>query len=265
MTGKGEQGGGLTVGAIPLPGIVSPRSSHCWDTLRCQTPAAAGSCRRSARDIPGAPGRPAWPLALALPLLPGRAFCHSGEPWGVSVHQSWKDFLNQISPCLSLSLGGGGVVFLSRYITARRGAPQGHEACLGSLGRAGHGVSPGRWRWLRPPLTAVSQHCCAPGPGPLRPLSRPVGWGTHGMGTALHGWLWPAGPHARLAATTASSAGPMAQPAAAQPGTAVPARCGSTPAHGQLPARFTCYTGLIGLKEIAGSLIMEPIEQHFSA
>lgn len=142
---------------------------------------------------------------------PGGHFCHSGDPWGLSVHQSWKDFLNRISPCLSLSLGGGGVVFLSRYIMARRGAPQGHEACLGSLGRAGRRVSPSQWRWLRPPLTAASQHRCAPGPGPLQPLSRPVGWGTHGMGTAPHGWPQPAGPHARLADTTASSAGPVAQ------------------------------------------------------
>lgn len=34
---------------------------------------------------------------------------------------------------------------------------------------------------------------------------------------------------------------------------------------GQPPAPYTCYTGLIGLTEIAGSLIMEPIEQHISA
>lgn len=34
---------------------------------------------------------------------------------------------------------------------------------------------------------------------------------------------------------------------------------------GQLPTPFTCYTGLIGLKEIAGSLIMKPIEWHISA
>lgn len=72
--GQGEQGGGLTMGAVPLPGIVSPCSSHHWDTLWCQTPAAAGNCWCSAGDIPGAPGRAAWLSALALSSLPRRAF-----------------------------------------------------------------------------------------------------------------------------------------------------------------------------------------------
>lgn len=202
-------------------------------------------------------------IGPALPALPRRAFLQRLRAPDASRSKSWKDFLNQISLCLSLSLDGGWVVFLTRYVTARRGAPRGHETSQGPWG--GRGGSPGQRRWLRPPLAAAAWHRRSPGPGPLRPLSCPMGCGGHSVGTALHRWHRLTEPRARPAATTACSTCPMAQPAQPSPAQPCQSAAGAPVPAGQLPARFTCYTGLIGLKEIAGSLITEPIERHISA
>lgn len=212
---------------------------------------------------PWGPRRPAQPSAQLCQHCPGGHFCSGCELQDASRSKSWKDFLNQISLCLSLSLDGGWVVFLTRYVTARRGAPRGHETSQGPWG--GRGGSPGQRRWLRPPLAAAAWHRRSPGPGPLRPLSCPMGCGGHSVGTALHRWHRLTEPRARPAATTACSTCPMAQPAQPSPAQPCQSAAGAPVPAGQLPARFTCYTGLIGLKEIAGSLITEPIERHISA
>lgn len=221
-----------------------PSARHCVPTLQSPPGHPKVLHPRCGQELPvqhwGHPWGP-WvagvAIGSALPALPGTALLERLQALGdVSRSKSWKDILKQISLCLSLSLDGGWVVFLTRYITARRGAPQGHETSGGP--RGGSGGSRGQRRWLRPPLSTASQHRCAPGPGPLRPAAVSQGvWGTqHGDSSAwtvlAHRAPWEAGGH------RCPLYRPRGTASAAPPSAAVPQHRGSTPARWAAPGSF---------------------------